>query len=108
MMLTKVTALSENVDFCNAFAATVRESANMVCSVCGLARVGHAPESIWLGYIAHDWAGIPANAGQLARAEELTSEAYGNRRDVCGHRFESYKCRTACVHVEGHCKNCSL
>ena len=107
-MLANVTPLSENAEFCDAFANTVRESANMVCSVCGLSRVGHAPESVWLGYVAHGWHGVAADAGQLARADELTSEAYANRRHACGHRFESYKCRTACVHVEGHCKNCSL
>lgn len=59
----------------NAFAA-VR---GQVCSACGLGGVGHAPESKWLGFDPHPFAGVPADSAMLARANELTSAAYQAR-----------------------------
>ena len=105
--LKKVTPLSDNPAFVTAFTNIVADSNGKVCSVCGLGAMGHGPESQWLGYIGHSWYGVPATTEQLLNADKLSHEAYSNRRHNCGHRYASYRCRTNCVHVEGHCIHCA-
>lgn len=79
-----------------------------VCNVCGLGGVGHAPESRWLGYERHVFAGRPATRAELQRARELTSIAYSKRdSDIhCGHKFAGKNCADNCIHIGGHCENC--
>ena len=105
--LKKVTPLSDNPEFVKAFTSIVADTNGKVCSVCGLGAMGHGPESQWLGYIGHSWDGVQATTEQLLRAEQLTVEAYANRRHNCGHRYASYRCKTNCVHVDGHCIHCA-
>ena len=105
--LKKVTPLSDNPTFVNAFANIVADSNGKVCSVCGLAAMGHGHETVWLGYIKHSWDGVPATNEQLLRAKQLTVEAYSNLPRPCGHHYASYGCKTNCVHVDGHCEHCA-
>lgn len=73
---------SAHPTFVAAFAATIQGSAGQVCATCGLGRMGHTPESRWLGHAEHPWTPVPATASDLERANRLTSEAYRrhNRR----------------------------
>lgn len=111
-MLKPLTPLSDNPEFVAAFSAVVSQSANMVCAVCGLGRMGHGPELVWLGYKPHVWEGTPATADMLKRADELTSAAYAANRangthSYCGHRYAGPACRRGeCIHIDGHCANC--
>lgn len=90
-----------------AVAGVVSHAAGSVCAVCGLKRMGHAPETEWLGYSRHDWSPVPATPDMIARANELTVTAYRLRRVACGHKFPSAACRRGeCVHVSGHCEHC--
>lgn len=111
-MLIELKPLSDNPEFVAAFSAVVSQSANMVCAVCGLGRMGHAPESAWLGYDKHEWQGTSADSAALERAGRLTSAAYAANRangthTYCGHRYGSPACqRGECIHIGGHCANC--
>jgi len=105
--LKKVTPLSDNPTFVTAFTNIVAESNGKVCSVCGLVAMGHGRETVWLGYVKHSWDGVQATTEQLLRAEQLTVEAYNNRRHNCGHHYASYRCNTNCIHVDGHCEQCA-
>jgi len=62
--------------FVDAFADVVARSAGQVCAVCALQRMGHGPESSWLGYAPHEWRGVDTDAAGIARARELTVTAY--------------------------------
>lgn len=79
-MLHPVIPLSEQADFVEAFASVVSSSAGQVCETCGLERMGHGPESEWLGFDPHEWQSVPTDAAGLERAAQLTSEAYRRRR----------------------------
>ena len=103
----KITPLSDNPEFVTAFTNIVADSNGKVCSVCGLAAMGHGRETVWLGYIKHSWDGVQATTEQLLNADKLSYEAYSNRRHNCGHHYASYRCQTNCVHVEGHCIHCA-
>lgn len=76
MMLRKIVAIQDQPGIPAAIASVVKASHGKVCKVCGLERMGHAPESVWLGYESHEWAGRPATAGDLILARDLTSKAY--------------------------------
>lgn len=73
-------ALEDQPGFPEAFASAVQRTAGQVCRRCGLEAMGHGPESKWLGHEAHGFDGVSAGDDALARARELTSEAY-KRRD---------------------------
>lgn len=75
----KVRPLSDSQGFVEAFARTIQQSAGHVCEVCGLERMGHAPESEWLGYTEHPWQPVPADRAMLDRAQKLTHDAYRAR-----------------------------
>ena len=78
-ILKPVIALQDRPQFVEAFSRIVSESFGMVCKVCGLERMGHAPESRWLGYAAHGWDGTPTDADGIANARKLTTLAYQSR-----------------------------
>ena len=78
-ILRPILPLHDLADFPDAFARVVADSTDRVCRVCGLERMGHAPESGWLGHDPHPWTGVPATPEQVARARELTREAYAAR-----------------------------
>ena len=50
-----------------------------VCEMCGLARMGHGPESRWLGWPKHGFAPIAADDAMLASAAAMTRLAYSFR-----------------------------
>lgn len=77
--LGRVIALEESPEFVQAFSSVVAESAGKVCQTCGLERMGHAPESQWLGFDPHAWEGVETDASGIARARELTNRAYSLR-----------------------------
>lgn len=107
MTLHKVTPLSDNPEFVEAFSSVVRDSLGHVCEVCGLERMGHAPESEWLGYERHAWAPVPADDAAIRRARDLTVAAY-RARNACGHQFAGPACkRGECIHPTGHCEHCN-
>ena len=72
-------SLQDQPQFVEAFAAIVSESAGKVCAVCGLERMGHAPESRWLGYSTHGWRGVSTDADGITNARKLTTLAYQSR-----------------------------
>lgn len=78
-ILKPVVSLQDQPEFVESFARIVSESVGMVCGVCGLERMGHAPESSWLGYERHPWSGVEADSAMLERAGALTVEAYRRR-----------------------------
>lgn len=78
-MLKPVLPLEETPGFAASFAAALARTAGKVCATCGLEALGHAPESRWLGYERHPWDGVPADDEQLARARQLSTQAYRNR-----------------------------
>lgn len=109
MTLRPVLALQDQPGFVDAFTRVVAQSAGYVCAVCGLQRMGHAPESEWLGYASHEWTPRAASAADLARADELTSAAYRNRPSRCGHAWPRYpQCHDNCPHIGGHCDSCGI
>jgi len=77
--LKRVLPLESSPDFVRAFSNVVAEAHGKVCSICGLERMGHDPESKWLGYEEHSWDGIVATPEQMKNADRLTSEAYRAR-----------------------------
>lgn len=79
-ILKKVLPLEETPGFPEAFAKAVYDHRNTVCSVCGLNKFGHGPESEWLGFESHRYESIPADKDMLDNAERLTTQAYRNRR----------------------------
>lgn len=81
-ILHEVKPLQDQPGFPEAFAAVVSTSVGKVCRVCGLERMGHGPESSWLGYAQHDWQGVPTDAAGIERARELTSAAYRAHREA--------------------------
>jgi hypothetical protein len=85
-ILRKVEPLSESPDFVNAFAQVLSDADGMVCQVCGLERLGHGPQSSWLGYARHEWTGVSADADTLKRADTLSRDAYRARcaQNLCG------------------------
>jgi hypothetical protein len=92
-----VRSLAETPGFPEAFARAVSDAQGKVCAVCGLERMGHAPESSWLGYAAHSWDSIPATPDMIERAGRLTSLAYRihNRGpQTCN---DPATCTTACL-----------
>ncbi len=80
MTLRLVRSIEDTPGMPAAIAAVVTASAGKVCAVCGLERMGHGPESEWLGYDRHPWDGVPATPEMIERAAALTSEAYRRRR----------------------------
>ena len=78
-ILRPVIALQDQPQFVEAFSRIVGDSAGKVCVVCGLERMGHGPESRWLGYAAHGWDGIPTDTDGIANARKLTALAYRSR-----------------------------
>lgn len=78
-ILRPLRPLEDLPGFADAFAAAVAEAAGHVCTVCGLERMGHAPESRWLGFERHAWDPRPATAAELEQARELTGRAYAAR-----------------------------
>lgn len=77
--MNPIVSLQDQPEFVKAFSRTVFRSAGKVCKVCGLERMGHAPESRWLGHDPHEWNPIAATDDMLARARALTATAYANR-----------------------------
>ena len=77
--LKPLTPFSEQPGMPEAIGAVVASSAGHVCAVCGLERMGHAPETEWLGNAPHAWAPTPATPAMLDRARELTTAAYRAR-----------------------------
>ena len=77
--LKPLVALQYQPHFIESFAKVVSDSRGKLCSVCGLERMGHAPESQWLGFEPHQWEGVP---GDVKRARALPSEAYQRRREA--------------------------
>lgn len=74
--LKRIVPIEQTPGMPEAIANVVAQAAGKVCSVCGLERFGHGPESEALGYDHHGWDGMPATSEQIKRAGELTSEAY--------------------------------
>ncbi len=111
MALTKVLALQDQLGMPEAIGRVVTDSLGKVCSVCGLERMGHAPESQWLGYEYHNWQPVSATPAMVKRAHELSAQGYRERLSAprpCGHYWTSAACnRGKCVHVAGHCSQCS-
>lgn len=77
--LKRLVPLEEQPGMPEAIARVVEQAEGKVCNVCGLAKMGHTPESSWLGYARHEWEGAEADADMLARARELTALAYSRR-----------------------------
>ena len=80
-MLQPVLPLESSPEFVEYFARAVADSLGMVCSVCGLERIGHAPESRWLGFDVHPWHGVETDNAGIAFARELTLIAYRARAE---------------------------
>lgn len=76
-MLRSVLPLSANKDFVQTFSRFATEQT--ICAVCGLEKMGHAPESKWLGHDQHSYAAKPATEQDIKRARELTTLAYSQR-----------------------------
>lgn len=85
-VLRKVGSLSDSPEFVNAFAQVLAAADGKVCQVCGLERMGHGPQSSWLGYDKHDWQGVDADSATLERADSLSRDAYRARceQNLCG------------------------
>lgn len=79
MSLQRVKSLEDQPDFVSAFAQCVANSQGKVCLVCGLERMGHSPQSSWLGYERHDWQPVDATDDELNNARALTRLAYAKR-----------------------------
>lgn len=77
-----------DADFSRAFAAHVAATHNLVCEVCGLGALGHKPESSWLGYDPHEFAGVQ---GDHTEAEKLSRLAYQAKhaQGLCGDYCQS-------------------
>lgn len=75
--------LPEHPGMADAISSVVAKSSGLICVTCGLERMGHGPESSWLGYEAHEWQGVP---GDAEAAEALSRKAYRARcaRNLCG------------------------
>lgn len=78
-ILKPITPLQDQPQFVEAFSALVSASVGKVCAVCGLERMGHAPESSWLGFERHEWQPVPADSAMVENARRLTGEAYRMR-----------------------------
>ena len=83
-ILRRILPLEDSPEFVAEFAALAAETT--VCAVCGLGRMGHGPESYWLGREHHDYDPIPATPDMEARARRLTGDAYRARcaQSLCG------------------------
>lgn len=77
--MKRLIPLEDQPGMTEAIARVVEQAEGKVCRVCGLALMGHAPESSWLDYANHEWEGVEADADMVARARELTSLAYSRR-----------------------------
>lgn len=85
-ILHEVKPLEDSPEFVAAFGAVVSDAQGKVCVVCGLERMGHGPESSWLGYASHEWQGMSADAAMIERAAQLSRDAYRARcaQNLCG------------------------
>lgn len=79
-MLKNMTPLEDQPGMSEAIGQVIGESTGQVCYVCGLGRLGHAPESSWLGYDPHPWSPIRVTRDGVERARYLTHLAYRMRR----------------------------
>lgn len=79
MILKPIVALDEQPGMPEAIARVVAAASGYVCGVCGLQRMGHTPETAWLGNMPHEWSPVPATDTMIEHARELTACAYRAR-----------------------------